>query len=182
MKNHKPLTNFTALVQQWTQKRSIFTTKAIYQWALHGLVIQVVLFHCASSVAKATMAPAKLKRHLNTNHSHTTSKSADYFKRLLASQNKHSQAFVSKVPVSEKAQEASYLVGEFIAQKRKSHTVDENLMKPGSKITVGKMLGQDAVREIENFLISNSTINRGIDVMSHDAEEVLCDKPFLSPG
>jgi hypothetical protein len=25
--------------------------KATYQWALHGLVIQVVLLHCASSVA-----------------------------------------------------------------------------------------------------------------------------------
>jgi hypothetical protein len=28
-----------------------FTMKATYQWALHGLVIQTVLFPCASSVA-----------------------------------------------------------------------------------------------------------------------------------
>jgi hypothetical protein len=32
-------------------KRSVFTIKATYQWALHGLVIQVLLFHCASYVA-----------------------------------------------------------------------------------------------------------------------------------
>jgi hypothetical protein len=32
-------------------KKSVFIMKATYQWALHGLVIQVVLFHCASSVA-----------------------------------------------------------------------------------------------------------------------------------
>jgi hypothetical protein len=32
-------------------KRSGFRVKAIYQWDLHGLVIQFVLFHCALSVA-----------------------------------------------------------------------------------------------------------------------------------
>jgi hypothetical protein len=69
------------------------------------------------------MAPATLKRHLTTNHSHMTSKSAE-------SQNKQSKAFVSKVTVSEKAQEASYLVAELIAQKRKSHIVGENLITP----------------------------------------------------
>jgi hypothetical protein len=48
-----------------------------------------------------------------------------------------------------------------------------------------KMLGQDAVREIENVPLSNSTTNRCIDDMSHDAEDVLCDKTkkqFLCPG
>jgi hypothetical protein len=37
--------------------------------------------------------------------------------------SKHSKAFVSNTTVSEKAQEASYLVAELIAQKRRSHTV-----------------------------------------------------------
>jgi hypothetical protein len=40
----KLLKNFTALVQQRTQKLSVCTMKATYQWALHGLVIQAVLF------------------------------------------------------------------------------------------------------------------------------------------
>jgi hypothetical protein len=43
-----------------------------------------------------------------------TGKNADYFKRLLGSQNKQSKAFVSKVTVTEKAQETSYLVTELI--------------------------------------------------------------------
>jgi hypothetical protein len=38
------------------------------------------------------------------------------------------------------------------------------------------MLGQYAVREIENVPFSDSTINRHNDDMSHDAEEVLCHK------
>jgi hypothetical protein len=33
------------------QERSVFTMKAINQWALQGMVIQFGLLHCASSVA-----------------------------------------------------------------------------------------------------------------------------------
>jgi hypothetical protein len=76
---------------------------------------------CASSMAmisNAAMASAKLKQNLTINHSHMTSKSADYFKRLLESKNKKRKHFVSKVTGSEKAQEASYLVAELIAQRR----------------------------------------------------------------
>jgi hypothetical protein len=50
------------------------------------------------------------------------------------------------------------LVAELIPQKRKSHTVGENLIKPACKIIVGKMLGQYAVQEIGNFPLSNSMI------------------------
>jgi hypothetical protein len=70
-----------------------------------------------------------------------------------------SKAFVSVVTVSEKAQEASYLVAGLTAQKRKSHTVGENQIMPACKITVGKMLKQDAVPQIENVPLSNSTID-----------------------
>jgi hypothetical protein len=65
---------------------------------------------------------------------------------------KKSKALVSKVTVSEKAQEASYLVTELVVQKGKSHT--------------------DGEKEIEDAPLSNSTINICTDVMSHDVEEV----------
>jgi hypothetical protein len=73
---------------------------------------------CGKRLVNAAMAPAKLKRHLTTKHSHMTSKSADYFKRLLESQNRVS-FFVSKVTISENYQGASHLVTELIALKRK---------------------------------------------------------------
>jgi hypothetical protein len=82
---------------------------------------------CDKRFTNASMAPAKLKRHLTTNHSHMTSKSADYFKSILESQNKMCQVFVSKVAVIETAQEASYLIEELIGQKRKSHTVGASM-------------------------------------------------------
>ena len=84
------------------------------------------------------------------------SKSADFYKRLLESQKKQNTAFVSKVSVPEKALEASYLVAEIIVQKMKSHTVGENLILPACKFIVGKMLGQNALQEIENIPLSDA--------------------------
>jgi hypothetical protein len=85
--------------------------------------------------------------------------------------SKQIKAFVSKVTVSEKDKEASYLVAKLIAQKRKSHTVGENLIMAACKSIVGKMLRQDAVRETENTPLSNTMINRCTDDILHDAEE-----------
>jgi hypothetical protein len=59
-------------------------------------------------------------------------------------------AFVSKVTFSEKAQEASYLEAELIAQKR--HAGDENLTMPLCKIIGDKMLEQDAVQEMDTLM------------------------------
>jgi hypothetical protein len=42
---------------------------------------------------------------------------------------------------------------------------------PPCKIRVAKMPQQDAGQEPENVPLSNSTINRRTDDMSHDAEE-----------
>jgi hypothetical protein len=128
---------------------------------------------CGKQLTNAAMDPAILKWHLTTNHSHITSKIADYFKQLLESLSKDSTAFVSIATVSEKAHEVSYLGAELIVQKRKSHTVGENLIMSACRIIVRKMLGKDAVRETENVALSNSMINRCIDDMSHDAEEVM---------
>ena len=133
MKNHSLLTNSTALVdQQLAGRGSAFTMNVIYQWGSHGPVIQSVLFYCVSYVGDdfsiAAMVPAKLNRHFTINHSHMKNTSADYFETLLKSQKKQSTASLSKVSVREKAFEANYLAAEIIAQKRKSHTVGENLI------------------------------------------------------
>ena len=131
---------------------------------------------CGKQLLNAALAPEKLNRHFTTNHSHMKNKSADYFKRLLEYQKKQSVTFVNKVSVSEKVQEVSYLVVEIITQKRKRQTIYENLIMLACKIIVGKMLGQNTVQEIENVLLSDSTVSRRIDDMSRDVEEVMCDK------
>jgi hypothetical protein len=47
---------------------------------------------------------------------------------------------------------------------------------PACKIIGSKLLGQHTVREIENVPLCNSMTGPRIDGMSHDAEEVLCNK------
>jgi hypothetical protein len=85
-------------------------------------------------------------------------------------------SFVRKITFSEKAQEASCLVAELVAHKRKSQTVGESLIMPPCKFIMSKMLGQDAAREIEKVPLSNSTISQRIDIMSRDAQEVFYNK------
>jgi hypothetical protein len=46
-----------------TQKKSVSTMKATYQWVLHGLVIQFVLFHCALSVANDLQMQQRLQQN-----------------------------------------------------------------------------------------------------------------------
>jgi hypothetical protein len=56
----------------------------------------------------------------------------------LDSQDKQRKVFEEKVTISEKAQEARYLVAELVAQKMKSHTIAESLIMPACKIIVKK--------------------------------------------
>ena len=99
---------------------------------------------CGKKLANTAMVPAKLKRHFSTNHSHLSNKTVDYFRRLLDSQQKERKAFKRKVTISDKAQEASYLVAELVAKKMKSHTIAESLIMPACKIIVRAMLSEEA--------------------------------------
>jgi hypothetical protein len=47
---------------------------------------------------------------------------------------------------------------------------------PACKIVLSKMLGQDAVREIEKVPLSRGRTSKCIDDLSRDAERVLCNK------
>ena len=87
------------------------------------------------------MALAKLKICFITRYSLLTLKGADYFKQILASQTK---VFILKSHITENSQEASNLVTKLIAQRRKSHTIGENLITSACKMREIKMLGQDA--------------------------------------
>lgn len=131
---------------------------------------------CNKKFANSSMVPSKLRSHLKTKHSYIASKGAPYFEKLLKSQTKQKQSFIGRFTINEKAKEASYLVAEFIAQKRESYTLCEDLIMPACKIIVGKVLGEDAVREIENISLSNTVVSQRIRDMSRDAEEVLCEK------
>ncbi len=131
---------------------------------------------CRKKFSNSSMFPSKMKNHLRARHSSVASKGAAYFRKFLKSQNRQRKKFVGRFTVTEKAREINYLIAELIAQNRESFTVGENLIMPACKIIVCKFLGQDALKGIENFTVSESVMNSCISDMSHDAEEVLCEK------
>ena len=128
---------------------------------------------CGKKLANTAMAPAKLKRHFTTNHSHLSNKTVDYFRRLLDSQQKQRKVFEKKVTISDKAQEASYLVAELVAKKMKSHTIAESLIMPACIIIVRTMLGEEAESELSKVPVSDNTISRRVDDLSNNISGIL---------
>jgi hypothetical protein len=93
MKSHNLLTNFTALVQQQTQKVRPYNGSYLlmsFIWTGDSNYPIPLRLVCGKRLTNAALATVKLKRRLTTNHSDITSNRAEYFKRLLESQNKQS--------------------------------------------------------------------------------------------
>ncbi len=123
-------------------------------------------------LANKAMAPAKLKQHFTTNRSHLSNKTVDYFRRLLDLQQKQ-RKFFEKATISDKAQEASYLVAELVAKKMKSRTIAESLIMPACKIIVRTMLGEEAESELSKVPVSDNTISRRVDDLSNNISDIL---------
>ena len=78
-----------------------------------------------------------------------------------------------KIIVSNKAQEASYLVAELVVKSMKPHTIAETLILPTYSTIVKTMFGSEAQKEERKIPISDSTISRRIHDMSADIEETV---------
>lgn len=131
---------------------------------------------CREKLLNGVMVPSKLKRHLDTKHHGLSSKDIEYFKRLKAQNVKQNQQMMSCVCVSEKAQEASFLVAELTAKSKKPHNIAESLILPACKKIVGVMIGEDAVKETDKIPLSDNMIKCHIDEMAADIETQLTEK------
>uniref|UniRef100_A0A8C2KNL6 Zinc finger BED domain-containing protein 5 n=1 Tax=Cyprinus carpio TaxID=7962 RepID=A0A8C2KNL6_CYPCA len=83
---------------------------------------------------------------------------------------------MSCVRVSEKAQEASFLVAELTVKSKKPHNIAESLILPACKKIVGVMIGEDAVKETDKIPLSDNMIKCHIDEMAADIETQLTEK------
>ncbi|CAI6344434.1 unnamed protein product [Macrosiphum euphorbiae] len=130
---------------------------------------------CSKVFPNSSMVPAKLRRHLETNHTNVKDKPVDYFIRLRDQllKNKNFIAEVTKTE-NEKATEASYMVSYRIAQAGKAHTIAENLIKPCVNDIVSCMLDEKAVKKINTIPLSNDTVRRRInDISTHIKSELI---------
>lgn len=130
---------------------------------------------CSKVFPNSSMVPAKLRRHLETNHTNVKDKPVDYFIRLRDQllKNKNFIAEVTKTE-NEKATEASYMVSYRIAQAGKAHTIAESLIKPCVTDIVSCMLDEKAVKKINTISLSNDTVRRRInDISTHIKSELI---------
>jgi hypothetical protein len=98
IKNHKLLTNLTALENNEHREVRLHNESDLsmgFTWTRDSSCRIPLCLVCGKRLTNAAMVPAKLKRRSATIYSHMTSKSDDYFKRLLESQNRQGKAFVS---------------------------------------------------------------------------------------
>ena len=100
---------------------------------------------CDETLANEAMVPGKLKRHLSAKHGYLSDKGLGYFERHLRDSKRQMVVFEKHTKTSNAAQEASYLVAEFIAKYMKPHTIAESLILPACCAIVQKMLGTEAV-------------------------------------
>ena len=76
---------------------------------------------CRKELSNSAMVPAKLKRHLDTNHPTLKNMNTTYFCRLLESNKKEVSFMKRATTISEKAFKVSYRVAELIAKEKPPH-------------------------------------------------------------
>lgn len=72
--------------------------------------------------------------------------------------------------------QASFEVALKIAERKKAHTIGEELIKPCAEIMVRNVLENKAKREISKISLSNNTVRRKINDMTADVCNQVCQK------
>ena len=123
---------------------------------------------CGTKLANEAMVPSKLKRHLVSQHSTLKEKTTTFFTRLLDRHTKQARLMSDYTSMSDKCQEASFVVSQVIAQRKQPHIVAENLVVPCCREIVRIMLGENAAKEIQKIPLSDNTVSRRINDMAAD--------------
>ncbi|XP_050058667.1 zinc finger BED domain-containing protein 5-like [Aphis gossypii] len=124
---------------------------------------------CSKVLPNSSMAPAKMRRHLESVHGELKEKNVEFFIRkrdeLLKSINCMIQTTKT---VNEKATEASYLVSYQIAQRGEAYTIAESLIKPCAMEMVKCMLDEKSAKEISKIpiLIDNRINDLAADIQN----------------
>ncbi|XP_008178235.1 zinc finger BED domain-containing protein 5-like [Acyrthosiphon pisum] len=129
---------------------------------------------CSKVLPNSSMAPAKMRRHLESIHGELKEKNVEFFIRkrdeLLKSLNCMVQTTKT---VNEKATEASYLVSYQITQRGEAYTIAESLIKPCAMEMVKCMLDEKSAKKISKIPLSNDTVANRINDLAADIQNEL---------
>lgn len=131
---------------------------------------------CLAVLASDSMKPNKLKRHLDTKHGNIANEPRAFFQRKLNSFKSTKSSFSKIASVPSKALLASYQVSHRIAQKKKPHTIGEELILPAAIDMVSTMLGESMGQQLKAIPMSNDTVSRRIADISEDLHAQLIEK------
>lgn len=131
---------------------------------------------CNKIMCNSSLVPAKLRRHLDTNHPQLKDKSLSLFERHKEVQKTGEASLHKYVKTdNENVTEASFLLSYRIARAGKPHTIAENLIKPCMTEIVGCVLGEDAAKKVTAVQCSNNVISDRIHKISdHIQDELIC--------
>lgn len=115
---------------------------------------------CLAVLASDSMKPNKLKRHLDTKHGNIANKPREFFERKLNNVKSTKNAFSNITSVPSKALLASYQVSHRIAQKKKPHTIGEDLILPAAIDMVSTLFGDSMAQQLKAIPMSNDTVSR----------------------
>lgn len=133
---------------------------------------------CFKTFSNSSLAPAKLLRHLQTNHSEYKDKPVDFFQRKLVEMNKSKKNLSSLVgsSINEKACKASFQVSYRIAKAGKAHIIAETLIKPCLIDVVETMIGEKFSNSVKMLPLSNDTVHRRIYEISNEIENTVIQR------
>ncbi|GBP10888.1 tRNA methyltransferase 10 homolog A [Eumeta japonica] len=131
---------------------------------------------CSKLLPNSSMAPAKLRRHLETVHPESKDKNKEFFvckkEQLLESQK---NMMIVTQTINEKTTEA-YLVSYRIAQAGEAHTNADNLIKPCVLDITKCMLDEKSAKHLSTVPLSNDTVSR--EFVSDNDSEMFQDDVF----
>lgn len=140
---------------------------------------------CHQTLAKESMKPSKLERHLHKMHPEYKDKDSDFFaSKCKTLQHMKLDSTGGFNLEHEKAVEASYHIAMLIAKNKKPHTIAEDLIKP-CIVAIGNIMLDTAINsKLKKIPFSNNTIKRRIDDMAENIQKQLIQKlnnsPFIS--
>ncbi|XP_067417820.1 SCAN domain-containing protein 3-like [Emydura macquarii macquarii] len=133
---------------------------------------------CNKVLSNDAMKPSKLEDHLRRLHPDKTGKDLTYFKTLKEKLQKRitlDTMFASTSKTDDDGLLASYNISLLIAKSGKPHTIGEQLILPAVEEVLKTVLHKPAYDILKKIPLSDNTVQRRIDEMSHDVESFLCN-------
>ncbi|XP_026471713.1 SCAN domain-containing protein 3-like [Ctenocephalides felis] len=133
---------------------------------------------CSKTFSNEAMKPSRLEDHLNRMHPDKKDKNVDYFRNLekmYIAQPSVSKLFSVAAKQDDDGLRASYNISRLIAQTGKPHTIGESIILPAVKEVITTVLHKPAADIIRKIPLSNSSVQRRIDEMAENIEELLCN-------